>query len=133
MLVIRLFRVGKKNQPSYKIVVTDKRKAPHAGRFVEVVGFYNPLTKEKAIKGERVKYWISVGAKPSPTVHNLLINAKVIEGKKIPKHKYVPKAPVVEVVAQEPAHVEQPAAEEIKPAESPVVSEEKAEGVTESQ
>ena len=87
MLVIRLFRVGKKNQPSFKIVVTDKRRPPRAGRFVEEVGFWNPLVKEKVLKTERIKYWLSVGAKPSPTVFNLLISEKIIEGKKTPIHK----------------------------------------------
>jgi len=87
MLVIRLFRVGKKNQPSFKVVVTDKRRPPRAGRFVEEVGFYNPLTKEKILRGERIKYWLSVGAKPSDTVYNLLIKEKIIEGKKILANK----------------------------------------------
>ncbi len=87
MLVIRFFRVGKKNQPSFKIVVTDKKKAPTKGRFVEEVGFYNPLTKEKVLKAERIKYWLSVGAQPSDTVHNLLVSEKIIEGKKIDVHK----------------------------------------------
>ncbi len=87
MLVIRLFRVGKKNQPSFKIVVTDKRRSTRAGRFVEEVGFYNPLTKEKVLKSERLKYWLSVGAKPSATIQNLLISEKITEGKKIPVHK----------------------------------------------
>ena len=87
MLVIRLFRVGKKNQPSFKIVVTDKRKPPRAGRFVEEVGFYNPLTKEKVLKGERIKYWLSVGAKPSNTVYNLFVSEKIMDGKKIDVHK----------------------------------------------
>ena len=87
MLTIRLFRVGKKNQPSFKIVVTDKRNAASRGRFVEEVGFYDPLTKQRNLKGDRVRYWISVGAKPSPTVHNMLVTDKVIEGLKIAKHK----------------------------------------------
>lgn len=87
MLVIRLFRTGKKNQPTFKIMVTDKRKPPRAGRFTEQVGFYNPLNKEKNLKAERIKYWISVGAKPSPTIFNLLVAEKIIEGKKIPVHK----------------------------------------------
>jgi len=91
MLVIRLFRTGKKNQPSFKVVVTDKRRPPRAGRFVEEVGFYNPLTKEKILRGERIKYWLSVGAKPSDTVYNLLIKEKIIEGKKIPAHKIAKK------------------------------------------
>lgn len=87
MLVIRLFRTGKKNQPSFKIVVTDKRKPPRAGRFVEQVGFYNPRTKEKILKQDRIKYWLSVGAKPSATLHNLLVSEKIIESQKIPVHK----------------------------------------------
>jgi len=87
MLVIRFLRVGKKNQPAFKIVVTDKRNPPRGGRFLEQVGFYNPLTKEKNLKIERIKYWLSVGAKPSDTVYNLLISEKIIEGKKIPLHK----------------------------------------------
>ena len=87
MLVIRLFRTGKKNQPFFKIVVTDKRKPPRGGRFVEEVGFYNPLKKEKALKAERIKYWISVGAKPSPTIFNLLVSEKIVEGKKIPSKR----------------------------------------------
>ncbi len=99
MLVIRFFRQGKKNQPSFKIVVTDKRKSSTGGRFVEDVGFYNPITKEKNLKAERIKYWISVGAKPLETVHNLLVSGKIIEGKKIKiyrrlkKKEEVPKAP----------------------------------------
>ena len=86
MLVIRLRRVGKKNQPAFKIIVTEKKKAPTKGIFIEEVGFWNPLTKERILKTERVKYWISVGAKPSNTVHNMLINEKIIEGDKIKKH-----------------------------------------------
>jgi small subunit ribosomal protein S16 len=86
MLVIRLFRVGKKNQPSFKIVVTDKKNPARAGRFVEEVGFYNPLTKEKVFKKERIKHWLSVGAKPSNTVYNLLVSEKIIEGRKIRVH-----------------------------------------------
>ena len=87
MLVIRLFRTGKKNQPSFKIVVTDKKNPPRGGRFVEQVGFYNPLTKEKSLKKERIKYWVGQGAKPSDTVHNLLVKEGILEGKKIPVHK----------------------------------------------
>ena len=87
MLVIRLFLVGKKNQPFFKIVVIDKRRPPRGGRFVEELGNYNPLTKEKVLKGERIKYWLSVGAKPSASIYNLLVSEKIIEGRKIPVHK----------------------------------------------
>jgi small subunit ribosomal protein S16 len=87
MLVIRFLRTGKKNQPFFRIVVTDKKNPPRGGRFLEIVGFYNPLTKEKNLKQDRIKYWLSVGAKPSDTVHNLLVTDKIIEDKKIPVHK----------------------------------------------
>jgi small subunit ribosomal protein S16 len=87
MLVIRFLRVGKRNQPSFKIVVTDKRRPPKSGYYVEEVGFWNPLTKEKVLKPERIKYWLGIGAKPSPTVFNLLVSEKIVEGKKISKHK----------------------------------------------
>ena len=87
MLTLRLFRVGKKNQPSFKIVVTDKRNPPRAGRFTEEVGFYNPLTKEKVIRKERVQYWLSQGVQPSPTVFNLLVKEGILTGKKIAVHK----------------------------------------------
>ncbi len=87
MLVIRLLRIGKKNQPSFKIVVTEKRRSSSSKMFIEEVGFLNPLLKEKKLKKERIKYWLSVGAKPSATVFNLLVSEKIIQGKKIPKHK----------------------------------------------
>tara|TARA_Y100000310_G_scaffold316054_1_gene367331 strand:+ start:897 stop:1376 length:480 start_codon:yes stop_codon:yes gene_type:complete len=87
MLSIRLFRGGKKNQPFYKIVVTDKRHAAKAGRFVEQIGFLNPLTKEKNVKEERAKYWLSVGAQPSDTIYNLFVEEGIIKGKKIALHK----------------------------------------------
>lgn len=82
MLVIRLFRVGKKNQPSFKIVVTQKTSPPRAGVYVEEVGFYNPVTKEKVLQAERIKYWLDKGVQPSDTVYNLLVENKIIEGKK---------------------------------------------------
>ena len=87
MLEIRYLRTGRRNQPFFKIVVTEKRNSPVAGRFTEEVGFFNPLTKEKNLKAKRIKYWISVGAQLSDTVRNLLISEKIIEGKKVDLHK----------------------------------------------
>ena len=87
MLVFRLFRVGKNNQPSFKIVVTDRRNPSKGGRFVEQIGFYNPVTKEKTLNVERAKYWLSQGVKPSDTLYNLFIKEGILEGKKIPVHK----------------------------------------------
>ncbi|MDP2664310.1 MAG: 30S ribosomal protein S16 [bacterium] len=112
MLVIRFLRTGKKGQAFFKIVVTEKQKAPTKGRFVEEVGFYNPLTKEKSVKADRVKYWLSVGAQTSPTVHNLLISEKVIEGKKIPVHAKTKKLKEEKPTEAQPAPVEAPKVEE---------------------
>lgn len=80
-------RTGKKNQPFFKIIVTEKENPPRGGRFVEEVGFYNPLTKEKSIRAERVTYWISKGAQPSDTVHNMLVKNGILKEKKIAVHK----------------------------------------------
>jgi small subunit ribosomal protein S16 len=82
MLVIRLQRRGKTNQPFYKIIVTDKRNAPKAGVSVEEIGYINPITKEKSVNKERAQHWISVGAQPSDTVYNLLVSEGIIDGSK---------------------------------------------------
>jgi small subunit ribosomal protein S16 len=86
MLRIRFLRLGKRNQPFYRIVVTERKNSPQSGRFIEILGFYNPVTKETNLKVDRIQYWLSVGAQTSETVHNLLIKEKVIAGKKIPVH-----------------------------------------------
>lgn len=94
MLTIRLTRKGKKNQPFFRVVVIDKRKSAKGGRPSEILGFVDPLTKKKSLKKDRILYWISVGAKPSATVHNLLVNEKIIDAKKINKFKKSKKAAV---------------------------------------
>jgi small subunit ribosomal protein S16 len=80
MLRIRLKRVGKKKQPSYRIVVADVR-APRDGAFVEHLGHYNPLTDPPTvvINEEKVRHWLSVGAKPSDTVSRILQKQGVLE------------------------------------------------------
>jgi len=87
MLVIRFFRVGKKKQPSFKIVVTDKKNPPQGGRFVDEVGSWNPLTKDKNLDKEKIQKWLSQGAKPSSAVYNLLVREGILIGAKIPVHK----------------------------------------------
>lgn len=73
MVKLRLKRMGAKKRPSYRIVATESR-SPRDGRFIEQIGFYDPLTDPATVtlKEERVKYWLSVGAQPSDTVHSLL-------------------------------------------------------------
>jgi len=102
MLMIRFQRRGRKNDPSYRIVVTEKRSKPKSGE-LEILGSYHPKTKETVLKNERISYWFSKGAKASPTVHNLLITKGVIQGKKVNvvKARPVPAAPVESAVAAE--------------------------------
>ena len=83
MLKIRLSRTGRINQPSYRIIVTEHARAAKTGKIVEQLGTYNPKTKERTINADRVKYWISVGAQPSDTMHNMLLKLDIIKGKKI--------------------------------------------------
>jgi small subunit ribosomal protein S16 len=77
VLMIRLARMGKKKRPFYRVVVTEKTR-PRNGRFVEIVGTYDPLKKPAAIEvdRDRVQYWLSKGAQPSDTVRSLLRNPK---------------------------------------------------------
>lgn len=84
MLKIRLQRVGRKNIPTFRVVLTDSKNSTKSGRFLEVLGSFDPRDdKSKIIKADRVKYWISKGAQLSGTLHNFLVHTKVIEGKKI--------------------------------------------------
>ena len=83
MLKIRLQRVGRKNDPSFRVVLTDSKNATRSNKFHEILGSYDSRKGEPVISAERVKYWMSVGAKPSGTVHNLLVGKKIIEGKKL--------------------------------------------------
>lgn len=77
MLMIRLSRIGKKKRPFYRVVVTEKTR-PRNGRFVEIVGTYDPLQKPAAITldHDRVNYWLGKGAQPSDTVRSFLRNRK---------------------------------------------------------
>src|SRR3989344_7598782 len=96
MLKIRLQRFGKKNQPSFRFVATDSRNSTKSGKFLEILGFYNPRNKERKINAVRAKHWISYGAKLSGTVNNLFIDEKIIEGNKVgvAPHKKVEKKDV---------------------------------------
>lgn len=84
MLVIRLSRVGKKKQPTYRLVLQEQHRDPW-GTSIEILGNYNPRTEPitLSLKEERVQHWLDRGAQPSPTVHNLLVNAGIIKDKKV--------------------------------------------------
>ncbi len=83
MLKLRLQRVGRVNDPSFRVVVTNSQNGPKSGKFLEVVGTHNPKTNATTLEADRITYWLSVGAQASGTLHNLLITKKIIEGKKI--------------------------------------------------
>jgi small subunit ribosomal protein S16 len=83
MLMIRLQRVGRVNVPTFRVVLTDSKNSTKSGKFIEVLGSYDAVNNVKEIKADRVKHWMSHGAKLSDTVHNWLLDKKVIPGKKI--------------------------------------------------
>ncbi len=82
MLKIRLQRIGRKNDPAFRVVLTDSKNSTKSGKFKEILGSYTPKSGEVIFKADRVKYWISIGAQVSDTVHNFLVSQKIIEGKK---------------------------------------------------
>lgn len=82
MLKIRLQKVGKKNSPSYRVVLCE-HTAPPQGKFIEILGFYNARLKKKGFKKDRIEYWLSKGAQLSSTVHNLLVDEGVLKGIKL--------------------------------------------------
>lgn len=83
MLKIRLQRVGRKNDASFRVVVTESQRGPKAGDNIEVLGFHDPRRNSSEVNKERVEYWMSVGAQVSDTVHNLLVEKGIVKGKKI--------------------------------------------------
>ena len=79
---IRLRRVGRKKSPMYRIVIADS-KSPRDGKFIEIVGQYQPRTGDKAInlKADRVNHWLDVGAQPTDTVRSLLRKGGVLKAR----------------------------------------------------
>ncbi len=82
MLMIRFQRIGRKNDPSFRMVVLEKTSGPKAGTYTDLVGTYNPKTKAFTANAEAIKGWIAKGAQMSPSLMNLLIQKGVMEGKK---------------------------------------------------
>ncbi len=108
MLAIRLSRIGKKKQPIFRVVISEKTKDT-VGTYLELLGQYNPHTNKAELAADRIKYWLSKGAQPSGTVHNLLVDQKIIDA---PKFKVAnikkkeksdePKAPVAAATESKP-------------------------------
>lgn len=106
MLAIKFKRVGKKHQASFRVVVTEKRTKLN-GRYVDDLGWMDPHADTFDVKKEKAERWISVGAKPTPSVHNLLVKAGIIAGAKVPVHARSKKNAAEEAAAA-PAPVETP-------------------------
>jgi small subunit ribosomal protein S16 len=104
------------HEPTFRLVLTDSKNGPKSGKYLEVLGSYDPRLENKMEQFDlaRIKHWISKGAKPSLTVHNFLVHKKAIEGKKknaLPKRK-----PIVKVAEEVKAEAGAPKAEAAAPA-----------------
>lgn len=111
MLMIRLQRVGRKHEPVFRLVLTDSKNSTKSGKYLEVLGSYDPRQENKIEQFDivKIKDYMSKGAKLSDTVYNFLVSKKVIDGKKknvLPKKSPIKKdAPADEVKAPTPAPV----------------------------
>ncbi len=86
MLAIKLSKVGKTNKKVFRLIISEKSRDPF-GKVLEILGSYNPHSKEFQAKADRIKYWLSQGAQMTPTVNNLLISQKIITGEKVKASK----------------------------------------------
>lgn len=129
MLMIKLSKTGKTNKKMFRLVISEKSRDPF-GKMLEILGSYNPYTKDLQVKSDRVKHWISQGAQMTPTVNNLLVGKNVVEGKKVSASKVGKKSekrlsqlkakadkksePVTEIAAEEPKEAINSDSEEVK-------------------
>jgi small subunit ribosomal protein S16 len=81
MVKIRLRRTGKTKQPSYRVIVADSR-SPRDGKFIEIIGHYNPIRQPKVleVKADRARYWLGVGAQPTEVVVDLFKRINILDG-----------------------------------------------------
>lgn len=123
MLMIRLQRVGRVHEPTFRVVLVDSKRGPKSGQTLEVLGNHDTrkAKNNSNVDGDRIKYWISKGAQLSDTMRNLLISKKIITGKKI--NALPKKRPIVKELTPE----EKKAAEAAKAPKAEEKVEEKVE------
>lgn len=115
MVAIRLSRIGKKNHSTFRIIVSDRQKDTH-GTYLELLGTYDPHQQPARLelKDDRAKHWLSVGAQPSDTVHNIFVDKGILPGPKRvlakAKREEVPATPVTASPAPAAAPPAAPAA-----------------------
>lgn len=120
MLNIRLQRVGRKNDPSFRVIVVDSKLKPKAGNFLEILGSYDARKGKPVINKDRATYWLSVGARASGTVHNLLLDLGIVKGKKV--NVLGKKTPIIKEAPATPAETST-VAKSVPETETPVVAE----------
>ncbi|MEK7068402.1 MAG: 30S ribosomal protein S16 [Patescibacteria group bacterium] len=108
MLTIRLTRVGKKKDSSFRVIVVDSKRKVKAGNYLEMLGSYDPRVDTVSLKADRINHWLSHGAQTSDTVHNILVSQKIIDAKKI---NVLPKKTVAKPAPTEVEGKEAPAPE----------------------
>ena len=109
MLKIRMQRIGRTHEPSFRLVLTDSKNSTKSGRFKEILGSYDPSQSRDSLDSERIRYWLSQGASPTDTVHNFLVKHRVINAKKInvsAKSKKVPTIKEDAIVEETPTLAE---------------------------
>ncbi len=123
MLMIRFQRIGRTNDPAFRIAVLEKERAAKAGNIVELLGTYNPRSKALTLNEESVKGWIAKGAQPTDSIRNLLISKGVIEGKKVnvlpKKTPQVDEAAAADKAAEEAANAPEAVVAEEAPVAEP--------------
>ncbi|MCD5389905.1 MAG: 30S ribosomal protein S16 [Candidatus Pacebacteria bacterium] len=129
MLMLRLQRVGRRNEAHFKIVVIEKSKGPKSHKYVDIVGSYNPKLGNVIIDEDKAKKWLANGVQPSDTVYNMLVTKGIIDGKK--KNVLPKKSPIIdeEKIAREKAEAE---AKIAKAAEEKAAAEEAEKAEAES-
>ncbi len=115
---MRLQRVGRKHEPSFRLVLTDSKNSTKSGRFKEILGSYDPRKAADLLKTDRIKHWLAMGVSATGSVHNLLVTHKLIDAKKVnvlpKKTPIVKEAPVEIAPAPAAAPVAEASAPEIK-------------------
>jgi small subunit ribosomal protein S16 len=103
MLILRFQRVGKKHDTTFRVVAVDSRFSSKSGKVKEILGWWDPRKDNSELKTERINYWLKNGAQTSDSCYNLLVKAKIIEGKKRPIviHKKKTKEGEIEAKPQE--------------------------------
>lgn len=127
MLKMRLQRIGRRHDPKFRVVVTNATTGPKSNKHTEIIGFYDAKLGQVEIKADRATHWLSVGAQPSDTVYNMLVEKGVVKGRKknaLPKktapvkevaaEETTEKTPTEETASETQAASEEPKAEEVK-------------------